>query len=195
MKTLLTHELVKKWRQQTPPGRFLKKNDKTGLWFEVGTNDARRKTAQLFREGAKEIRKDLKGNKKMTDEDTPKSNIDQGTSLPLTENTDSITEHKQNNSLPQAVTPDNKKETRMLPLCETKPPMAPLATRSDSGLLSDLRDIARPLKNSSPTNSGSSNTKVFPYSKPKTSIEMLESFFEDILDDSPFDFSGESFQV
>lgn len=56
MKTLLTHELVKKWREQTPPGRFLKKDEATGLWHDVGTKDARRKTAQLLREGAKAVR-------------------------------------------------------------------------------------------------------------------------------------------
>ena len=60
MKTLLSHQLVNEWRQQSPPGRFLKKDETTGLWADVGVKGARKKTAQLLREGAKEIRQELR---------------------------------------------------------------------------------------------------------------------------------------
>lgn len=52
-------EVVKKWRAQSPPGRFLKVDDKTGLWNDVGDKKAREKTSQALREKAPLIRKEL----------------------------------------------------------------------------------------------------------------------------------------
>ena len=34
-KPIVALEVVKKWREQSPPGRFLKVDDKTGLWNDV----------------------------------------------------------------------------------------------------------------------------------------------------------------
>ena len=47
----VAHQIVKDWRTtQQPPGRFLKFNQKSGKWDDVGDAMAREKTAQLFRE-------------------------------------------------------------------------------------------------------------------------------------------------
>ncbi|CAB9513442.1 expressed unknown protein [Seminavis robusta] len=48
-KTAMAESLVKKWRDQTPPGRFLKLNPATDLWDDVGKK-ARGKCSQLLRE-------------------------------------------------------------------------------------------------------------------------------------------------
>jgi len=52
--------LVAEIRQQVPPGRFLQKNDETGLWDDIGDLKAQEKTSQALREGAPEIRNDIK---------------------------------------------------------------------------------------------------------------------------------------
>jgi hypothetical protein len=169
MKTLLTHAVVKKWRQQSPPGRFLKKDAKTGTWYDVGTNISRRKTAQLFREGAKEIRKELKNTEGSFDsQDTPF--VPTMKEEPFTSDVakDSDISY-QNNDI--AATTRSQGEQCLEPSFLVSP-TAP--DRTDSTLFSDLRDIART----------DNNSKTFPYSSPKTSIELLESFFEDIFDDT-----------
>ena len=43
-------------RQQTPPGRFLSKDNKSGTWSDIGDARAREKTSQALREGAPVIR-------------------------------------------------------------------------------------------------------------------------------------------
>jgi hypothetical protein len=59
-KTQLAERLVKEWQDQSPPGRFLEKDDKVGLWYCISDKSARRKTSQLLREGAAKIRVQLK---------------------------------------------------------------------------------------------------------------------------------------
>lgn len=54
-KTALAESLVRNWRNQDPPGRFLKQNHRTGLWDDVGEK-ARAKISQLLREGAPKTR-------------------------------------------------------------------------------------------------------------------------------------------
>merc|ERR1711933_311874 len=56
-KPLVALEIIREWRGQWPPGRFLKHNDKTGLWDDVGDKKAREKTSQALREKAPQIRK------------------------------------------------------------------------------------------------------------------------------------------
>ena len=51
-KPVVALDIVKKWRSQSPPGRFLKMDDKTGLWNDVGDKKAREKTSQALREKA-----------------------------------------------------------------------------------------------------------------------------------------------
>jgi len=56
-KPLVALEIIKSWRSQDPPGRFLKLVDKTSLWEDVGDKKAREKTSQALREKAPEIRR------------------------------------------------------------------------------------------------------------------------------------------
>jgi hypothetical protein len=35
-KPLVALDIIKQWREQDPPGRFLKIDDRTGLWNDVG---------------------------------------------------------------------------------------------------------------------------------------------------------------
>ena len=47
-KGTLTVKIVKDWRAQDPPGRFLKINEETQLWDDVGDEKARAKVSQSF---------------------------------------------------------------------------------------------------------------------------------------------------
>lgn len=55
-KPLVALEIIREWRAQLPPGRFLKHNEKTGNWEDVGDKKAREKTSQALREKAPIIR-------------------------------------------------------------------------------------------------------------------------------------------
>mmetsp|Transcript_8927 Transcript_8927/g.18660 ORF Transcript_8927/g.18660 Transcript_8927/m.18660 type:complete len:235 (+) Transcript_8927:298-1002(+) len=46
----IVNSLVRKWKSQDPPGRFLKRSTKTKLWYDVGDYSAKEKTASLFNE-------------------------------------------------------------------------------------------------------------------------------------------------
>lgn len=56
-KPLVALEIIKEWRTQDPPGRFLKMDENTGLWCDVGDKKAREKTSQALREKAPQLRK------------------------------------------------------------------------------------------------------------------------------------------
>lgn len=56
-KPLVALGIIREWRGQDPPGRFLKLDEKTGLWCDVGDKKAREKTSQALREKAPLIRK------------------------------------------------------------------------------------------------------------------------------------------
>lgn len=56
-KPLVALEIIRLWRSQIPSGRFLKLDEKTGLWNDVGDKKAREKTSQALREKAPIIRK------------------------------------------------------------------------------------------------------------------------------------------
>ena len=43
-------KVLKEWRAQDPPGRFIKRDENTGLWNDIGDNDARIKCSQVLRE-------------------------------------------------------------------------------------------------------------------------------------------------
>lgn len=49
-KPKIAMNIVKQWRSQTPPGRFLILDKKTGLWSDIGDEKAKDKTSQAFRE-------------------------------------------------------------------------------------------------------------------------------------------------
>jgi hypothetical protein len=63
-KPLVALEIIREWRSQDPPGRFLKADDKTGLWTDVGDKKAREKTSQALREKAPTIREQEKNQAK-----------------------------------------------------------------------------------------------------------------------------------
>mmetsp|Transcript_3907 Transcript_3907/g.4800 ORF Transcript_3907/g.4800 Transcript_3907/m.4800 type:complete len:784 (-) Transcript_3907:91-2442(-) len=56
-KPLVALEIIKEWRTQVPPGRFLKIDEDTGFWHDVGDRKAREKTSQALREKAPLLRK------------------------------------------------------------------------------------------------------------------------------------------
>jgi hypothetical protein len=58
-KNILSKSIVHVIRNQNPPGRFLRKDSYTGLWYDVGDQLAQGKTLQALRNGAKNIRSKL----------------------------------------------------------------------------------------------------------------------------------------
>jgi len=56
-KMLLSRSIVNAVRSQNPPGRFLEKNSKTNMWYDVGDQRAQEKTSQALREGAPDMKK------------------------------------------------------------------------------------------------------------------------------------------
>ena len=52
--------IVRAIRNGDPPGRFLKKDEKTGKWYDVGDKKAAEKTSQALREKTNEERDKLK---------------------------------------------------------------------------------------------------------------------------------------
>ena len=61
MKSIIAMEVVSTWRDLSPPGRFIRKNEETGLWDDNGDEDARSKCSQTFR--------DMKGKKRKNPND------------------------------------------------------------------------------------------------------------------------------
>lgn len=49
-KPLVAIEIINEWRALDPPGRFLKQDEETKLWNDVGEKKAREKTSQALRE-------------------------------------------------------------------------------------------------------------------------------------------------
>jgi len=49
-KPLVAMEVINEWRVLNPMGRFLKQNQETKLWYDVGDRKAREKTSQALRE-------------------------------------------------------------------------------------------------------------------------------------------------
>lgn len=58
-KALVSCAIVEYIRNQTPVGRFLQRDEKTGLWYDIGDQKAREKTSQALREGAPDIRREI----------------------------------------------------------------------------------------------------------------------------------------
>lgn len=56
-KPLVALEIIREWRGQDPPGRFLKLDDEAGYWHDVGDKKAREKTSQALREKTPQIKK------------------------------------------------------------------------------------------------------------------------------------------
>lgn len=56
-KPLVALDIIRQWRSQNPPGRFLKFDEKSDTWYDVGDKKAREKTSQALREKAPLLRK------------------------------------------------------------------------------------------------------------------------------------------
>ena len=61
MKGTFAEMIVEEVKRFNPPGRFLKQDDATKLWFDIGEKKALDKTRQALREGAPEIQKEIVG--------------------------------------------------------------------------------------------------------------------------------------
>jgi hypothetical protein len=75
-KPLVALDIIRTWRAQIPPGRFLKMDEKTGLWNDVGDKKAREKTSQALREKAPLIRKQQEDEQKDEDGEEDVSSCD-----------------------------------------------------------------------------------------------------------------------
>jgi hypothetical protein len=60
-KAKFSRMIVEEIRNRNPPGRFLKQDNSTKLWYDIGEKKALDKTRQALREGAPEIMKELSG--------------------------------------------------------------------------------------------------------------------------------------
>jgi hypothetical protein len=79
-KPLVALDIIREWRNQKPPGRFLKLDEKTDLWFDVGDKKAREKTSQALREKAPLLRKQQEEQiQEMNDSDLAVESDDQTT--------------------------------------------------------------------------------------------------------------------
>jgi hypothetical protein len=61
--------IVDEIRNRTPPGRFLKQDGATKLWYDIGEKKALDKTRQALREGAPDIIKEISGDEADDDDD------------------------------------------------------------------------------------------------------------------------------
>ena len=57
----ITLDIVKRWRAQDPPGRFLMLDEETKLWYDVGDQKARSKTSQAMRDVATKKKREMQG--------------------------------------------------------------------------------------------------------------------------------------
>ncbi len=61
--------IVNEVKGRNPPGRFLKQDPATKLWYDIGEKKALDKTRQALREGAPDLMKDLSGESGDEDDD------------------------------------------------------------------------------------------------------------------------------
>jgi len=78
-KPLVALGIIRLWRAQLPPGRFLKLDEKTGHWNDVGDKKAREKTSQALREKAPLIRKQQEDEKTGKDGEGEDGKPEEGT--------------------------------------------------------------------------------------------------------------------
>lgn len=72
-KAHIAASIVNDIRAMEPPGRFLKEDRDTGLWFDIGDAKAIKKTGQALREDAPDIRNEIEGDSSGDEKaDTPK---------------------------------------------------------------------------------------------------------------------------
>jgi hypothetical protein len=59
-KPIFARKIVEFIRGLNPPGRFLKQDPQTQLWYDIGNRKAMDKTRQALREGAPDLAKHIK---------------------------------------------------------------------------------------------------------------------------------------
>lgn len=64
-KRLVAVSIMQSIRRQNPPGRFLQRDAKTGVWHDIGDIKARDKCSQALREGAEYIRRKIENDRKI----------------------------------------------------------------------------------------------------------------------------------
>ena len=68
--------IVDEIKNRNPPGRFLKQDASTKLWYDIGEKKALDKTRQALREGAPELMKEMSGDDQGSEgEDRPVQNV------------------------------------------------------------------------------------------------------------------------
>jgi hypothetical protein len=77
-------------RARDPPGRFLKQDDKTKLWCDIGEKKALDKTRQALREGAPDIQKELTTDLSEYVDDDNEEISDDGGCMSLFQNADDV---------------------------------------------------------------------------------------------------------
>lgn len=95
-KSKFSRMIVEEIRNRNPPGRFLKQDNSTKLWYDIGEKKALDKTRQALREGAPEIMKELSGD----------DSGDEGVS------TDKV-QHQQQQQVPQTLDAAQEPSTRL----------------------------------------------------------------------------------
>eukprot|EP00545_Synedropsis_sp_CCMP1620_P000493 CAMPEP_0119032280 /NCGR_PEP_ID=MMETSP1176-20130426/41973_1 /TAXON_ID=265551 /ORGANISM="Synedropsis recta cf, Strain CCMP1620" /LENGTH=562 /DNA_ID=CAMNT_0006988691 /DNA_START=150 /DNA_END=1835 /DNA_ORIENTATION=- len=120
-KMLLSRSIVNAVRSQNPPGRFLQKDAKSDLWYDVGDQRAQEKTSQALREGAPDIRSKITGTKGetlSTDEPTTPNTTDSAvTSTP---------QNSLNSNTPTQPVPSTTSSNTGLAHMAPAPPQKPL---------------------------------------------------------------------
>eukprot|EP00980_Cylindrotheca_fusiformis_P012714 scaffold3108_cov152-Cylindrotheca_fusiformis.AAC.5 len=61
--------IVEEIKNRNPPGRFLKQDHTTKMWYDIGEKKAMDKTRQALREGAPELMKEMKGDDNGSEEE------------------------------------------------------------------------------------------------------------------------------
>lgn len=67
-KAHIAAQIVTKIRNMNPPGRFLKEDGSSGMWYDIGDEKARKKAGQALREDAPDIRHEMEEDEKLTDD-------------------------------------------------------------------------------------------------------------------------------
>jgi len=69
---IIAQEIVTAWRAQAPPGRFLKQDENTKLWYDIGNVEAKLKTTQKFRDSNKDNSSWTNNKEEEEEEENPK---------------------------------------------------------------------------------------------------------------------------
>ncbi|GAX10433.1 hypothetical protein FisN_21Lh132 [Fistulifera solaris] len=117
-KMLLSKSIVNAVRSQNPPGRFLQKDNKTNLWYDVGDQRAQEKTSQALREGAPVIRsKNNKESGSDEDDDDDEQSVSPEKSQALTDEKSPKVARVHSGNIPvtSPVIPVQQYSTQMMP--------------------------------------------------------------------------------